>query len=335
LTRDHPHFPGQLGVPGTDNARGLRLDANGRVLWVDPNYPGVSDARDGTNPENPLRTVTAALTKCRAYSGDVIAVAPSAYWTYSNLALGRATPIAEEVVVTVPGVRIVGLYPSGALGVPWSVTQDGGIAIDVQAMDVLIEGFQFYDSVHTAPIAIRAQWGGPSVLYGENLTVRNCFFYGFPYGFAYGIQLDWTYNCHIHDNIFQLVATAAIHNLNAIGNPDFIVVEDNFFIACGIGVNLLDSSSCTIRRNEFMRCTNAIKMAGGNNNTILSNAVNGDGAGAANFIDLTGGANNLVADNWLGCTLAQYTGPGGTCDDATSGAWVNNHCINGDTVSAP
>jgi hypothetical protein len=331
LTRLNPVYPGQMGVPGTDNRTGLRLDTNGAIYYVDPNAIGVSNDRDGTDPTEPLQSVATALTKCRPYMNDVIAVAPSAYWIYANQGLGRATAIAEEVVVTVPGVRIVGVYPPGALGVPWRVTQNSGIAIDVQAMDVVIEGFQFYESLYATPIAIRAQWGGPSNLRGENLTVRHCFFYQMDYG----IQLNWTYNCFIHHNIFQETVTAAIHNLNTFGDPDYSVIEDNMFTDDTVAINLLDTDKCVIRRNEFVRCTDAIKMTGGSANNISANIINGNPAGAGNFIDLTGGAANMVCDNWFSCTLAQYTGPGGTCDDATSGMWIRNHCQDGCTVSNP
>ena len=66
LVRFPTLFPGQMGVPGTDTERGLRTHTTGAVFYVDPNYSGVSDLRDGTDPEDPLRTVAAALTKCQA-----------------------------------------------------------------------------------------------------------------------------------------------------------------------------------------------------------------------------------------------------------------------------
>jgi hypothetical protein len=65
---------------------------------------------------------------------------------------------------------------------------------------------------------------------------------------------------------------------------------------------------------------------------IHGNLVYGNGTGTNNFINLTGGANNLVSDNFLACTIAQYNV---TCSDATSGAWINNHCTNGDTTAPP
>jgi hypothetical protein len=309
LTRDLPHYPGQFGVPGTDNARGARLDTNGKVIWVDPNAVGVSDQRDGTNPENPLSTVAAALTKVRPYCNDVIAVAPSAYWIHADKTLGRALPVAEEVVVTVPGVRIVGLFSSGDLGVPWMPLTTNGVCITVYAMDVTVEGFCFWNSTVTTPVAIKAVWGGPNSYTGDNLTVRHCFFGS---SLSYGIQLDFSYYAQIYQNYFQGIATAAIVNLNTIGDPDYAHIYDNTFSQCGEAIKLLDSDGCF----------------------IFGNRIYGDAGGTRNFIDLTGGGNNLVADNWLGCTLAQYAVPN-TCADATSGVWVRNHCSNGETVGNP
>jgi hypothetical protein len=274
-----PFYPGQPGVPGTDHTRGLRLDSNGKIIWVDPNHVDPNDQRDGTNPDSPMRTVAAALTKCRAYMGDVIVVAPNSYWTYSDTSAGRATPVAEEVTVTVPGVRIVGLFPSGQLGVPWVPVTDNGVCITVHAMDVLVEGFCFWDNQGlTAPVAIRAEWDTP-INYGENLTVRHCWFGD---GMSYGVQLDYSWNAHIHDNIFQEVAVAAIQSMDVEGDPDYAVIHDNLFMNSGDAIDLEDVSECMIYRN----------------------AIFGDDGGTNNFIDLTGGSNNMVFDNWLGCTLA-------------------------------
>lgn len=307
LTRFPTLFPPQTGVPGTGHTRGLRLDPNGIVLWVDPNHVDANDNRDGTEPDSPLRTVAAALARCRAYMNDTIVVSPSSYWTYGNPAVGRATPIAEEVTVATPGVRIVGLMPSSSLGVPWVVTQNNGVAITVNAMDTLVEGFNFWEPTYTGATGILAQWDGPP--WGESVVIRNCFF---GYGLAYGIRLDYSWNALIHDNLFQECLTAAINSVDTYGDPDYAVIRDNLFVDNVAAIDLEDVSECTIYRN----------------------AIRGDAAGTNNFIDLTGGSENFVFDNWLGCTLAagQYNT---TCSDATSGLWVRNHCIDGETGAAP
>jgi hypothetical protein len=50
------------------------------------------------------------------------------------------------------------------------------------------------------------------------------------------------------------------------------------------------------------------------------------------MVNLTGGANNIVFDNYLACTIAQYD----TCNsDSTSGAWIGNKCTNGTTTAPP
>jgi len=305
LTRFKTLMPGQLGVPGTDNTTGLRIGTNGVIFYVDPNAAGVSDQRDGTDPEGPLATVTKALTLCRAYQNDTIIVAPSSYWTYADTSVGRATPVREEVIVSTPGVRIVGLMPSASLGVPWLVTQNGGVAITVNAASVLIEGFNFWEDTYTTPIAIDAYWSGVTS-YGDNVTIRNNFFGD---GLDHGIRLDFSYNTYIHDNTFQEIDTAAILSLDVAGDPDYCMIYGNRFNDNTAAIVLEDVSHCMIYNNMIM----------------------GDGTGTNNFVDLTGGSDNFVGGNYLGCTIAQYDT---TCSDATSGAWVGNHATNG-LITAP
>jgi hypothetical protein len=305
LVRLNPFYPGQMGVPGTDSETGLRLDTNGTIFYVDPNAVGVSDGRDGTNPIEPLETVAAALTHCQDYCNDTIVVAPSAYWTYGDLTATRITPIYEEVTVNVHGVRIVGLMPSSGLGVPWNAIQNNGVMITVNAMDVLIEGFNFWEPSFANVAAIYAQWNSPTY-YGENLTVRNNFF---GYGLEYGVRMDYSWNSHIHHNEFQEVGTAAINSVDVFGDPDYAIIEHNKFMWCVAAIDLEDTDECIIHGNVIM----------------------GDDGGTANYIDISGGNECIVSDNWLGCTKAQYPV---TCTDGVGNSlWVNNHCVDGDTLA--
>lgn len=307
LTRLNPWFPGQMGVPGTDADTGLRLDSNGIILYVDPNHVDNDDQRDGTNPTAPLTTVAEALTQCRAYRNDTIIVAPNSNWLHGDVRVGRATAIAEEVTVTVPGVRIIGLAPSGSLGVYWNPLTTSGVCITAHAIDVLIEGFCFWTNAVVTPVAILSEWDGVTK-WGDNLTVRNCFFES---GLDYGIQLDFCYYCDIHHNHFELCDTAAIHNLAAEGNPDF----SNF------------------HHNNFYNNAVALSLDGCTGTFIYDNRIMGAPAGTDNFIALAGGATNTVTNNWLACTIAQYDA---TCDGGGAGnAWINNHCIDGDPLAIP
>ena len=353
LTRFKTLFPGQMGVPGTDNERGLRSDCHGTIFYVDPNAVGVSDGRDGTDPEAPLQTVAKALTLCQAYRNDVIAVMFNGYWTYADVTSGRRTPIAEQVTVDVPGVRIVGVAPSSPLGVPWVNTANSGVAITVDAIDVVIEGFCFWNPTYTGCTAILAQWDGVTA-YADNLIVRNCFFYD---EFAIAIDLDYCYNSYIEDCVFQSV-DKGINNNGTNGDPDWLIIRNNVFTACTVAIDLDDTSYPIIEDNEIIDCPTGITFDGATaakikNNVvnitvgsgvtaihgrsssecvICGNVLNGDPTGTNNLIDLTGGSNAMVADNWLSCTIAQYDV---TCSDATSGAWVRNHCVDNETAAAP
>lgn len=326
LTRLYPFYPGQFGVPGTDSDRGLRLDSNGKVLYVDPNHVDANDQRDGTNPESPLATVAEALTQCRAYMNDVIVVMANSDWTYGNTGVGRATPIQESVIITTPGVRIVGVSP-GSLGVNWIPTANNATCITIRAMDVTIEGFNFWDSGYTGATGILAQWDAPTY-YGESFTIRHCAFYGL----AYGVQMDYTWYCNILDCSFENMTTAAIHNPSVYGEPDYCTIRGNIFIDNAADINLPACDYELIEGNRFLDVTAAIVTTTGDHNQVVSNTIEGDPTGTNNYINMTGGASNLVADNWLACTIAQYDV---TCSDSTSGSWVNNHCINGDTTANP
>jgi hypothetical protein len=195
-------------------------------------------------------------------------------------------------------------------------------------MDVLIEGFNFWNANSLAgTIGIYAGWNAP-IIYGENLTVRHCTFYGLDYG----VQLDYSWYCHVTDCLFEDIVTAAIFNPSVFGEPDYTFVERNTFLTCGAAIALPACDRCVIKDNVCQNCDAAIVFLAGDWNTIHGNMINEDPTGGNNYIDMTGGASNLVSNNYLGCTIAQYDV---TCSDSTSGQWVRNHCVNGETAAAP
>jgi len=313
-----------MGVPGGWTETGLRQHCTGTIFYVDPNYPGVSDQRDGTDPTDPLTTVAAALTKCEDYRGDVIVVMANNAWKWGDWVAGAGqytTAIIEEVTVDVHGVRIVGLSPSGAVGVVWQAAQAGGTCITVHAMDVLIEGFAF-QGCYTGPglayaqaDAISAVWGG--AFYGENLTVRNCHFSEYV---DTAIELEFSWYAHIHNNVFDRCAVVGIYADPAGSHTQYCNIHDNLFTNCGDAIALEVSDYNQIYRNSIYNIT---AQAGG-----LS---------TDEGINLTNGDYNMVFDNYFSCDLP--AGANGDWDDLnTAGgtdAWVNNHCMNGDATTAP
>lgn len=318
--------PGQFGVPGTDSRTGLREHSTGATFYVDPNYPGASDSRDGTDPTSPLLSVTAALTHCEPNRGDTIAVMHNGAWTYGDSTEDNITPIQEIVNINVPGVRLVGVSPS-SLGVPWLPTADSDTLITVSALDVLIEGFNFWPLAYNLVTGIYAPWNAP-LLYGESLTVRHCYFYNLDYG----IKLDYSWNDFITDCQFVGMTAAAIHNPSVYGEPDYLAVQRCLFRDNVADINLPDADQTLIDDNRFFGVTAAIAILAGGENQIVNNVIQGDPAGVNNFINLTGGASNVVSNNTLTCTIAQYDT---TCSDATSGSWGGNRCSDGFTTAAP
>ena len=319
LVRFNTLFPGQFGVQGTANETGLRDHCTGTIFYVDPNYTGVVDNRDGTDPLAPLATIGAALTKCQAYRGDVIAVMANDAWQFGS---GASYPIAimESVTVTVPGVSIVGVSPSGALGVVWYPAADGGTAITVAATDVLIEGFCF--TARPASIgaerAIYSAWNG-TTLFGDNMMVRNCYFGD---GINVGVQLEYAWNCYIEHCVFQETVAAAIY------------------------VDPLGSGAADLRIADcwFRDCAAAMSLQGCDASEIIHNRIwNADahaaGAATDEGIDLLNGDNNIIADNWFSCLLPVPAA--GDWDDLntdnvpSTNAWVGNHCENGLAVTSP
>lgn len=316
LVRLPPWFPGQFGVPGSDSIDGLRQSCEGKIFYVDPNYPGVSDQRDGTNPQDPLRTVGAALTKCRPYRGDVIAVMQNNAWTYADASDGQLIPIAEEVTVNVPGVRIVGVAAAGTLGVVWTPASNGGVCIRVNALDVTIEGFTFTDGAYVGCNAIVVLWNGTTA-HGDNCVIRNCIF---DDSVDTAIQLEFSWYTNIYNCLFNECDVAGI-----------------YVDPAGSGI-----SYCDIYNNWFHDCNAAMSIRGADNCRIVGNTIyNGLAQGAALATDLgidtTGGSDNTVAHNNFSCLLPVPAN--GDYNDlntaAATDAWLANYCMDGQSVTNP
>jgi hypothetical protein len=315
LIRLNPWYPGQMGVEGAWTDTGLRTHCTGTIFYVSPNHPGASDGRDGTDPNDPLLTVAAAISRCESYRGDVIAVMHHGFWQY-----GPGTPyptaITEEVTIDKHGVRLVGLSPS-SIGVVWYPASNGGTCITVSAIDVIIEGFCFDEGAYTGCNAIYCEWDG-ATLWGENLTVRNCLFSDTV---DIAIQLEYAWYCDIHHNFFQECDTYGIYVDTAGSGVAYALIHDNIFHDCAIAVSLLGGSD----NNQVW------------NNSVYNGNAQGGGAAANEGVNTTGGAQNQVFNNWFSCALP---GPGnGDFNDlnsaAATDAWINNYCLNGQTTTNP
>jgi len=326
LQRFNSLFPGQYGVPGAWTDTGLRMHSTGTVFYVDPNFPGASDARDGTDPTSPLLTVATAITKCEAYRGDVIAVMGNAGWYYTEGGAGYTTVIAEEVTVDVPGIKIVGLAPSAMTNVMWTPASDGGTCITVHECDVLIEGFTFTEGQTYAAcgIAIDTTYDG-ATMFGDSLTVRNCLF---DDTVDIAIQCDFPWYCHFHNNYFAQCDNYGIYAAAAGDGLSFSLIHDNVFNMVGEtdsggAITLLsDSDNNHIYNNQIYNAAATVPAAATDEGIVFA----------------AGGTNNQISNNWFSCPLP---GPGaGDWDDlnttgGATNAWVHNMCTNGIAVTQP
>jgi len=325
LQRLNPWYPGQFGVPGAWTDTGERMHCTGTVFYVDPNMPGVSDQRDGTDPTEPLATVAMALTKVQPQRGDVIVVMSNDYWCYApggeGVSADYITPISESITIpyTCSGVRIVGIS-NGTLGVMWQPAANLGTCITCHAIDVVIEGFIFTAGDFVACDGIYAEWDG-TTLFGENLTVRHC---SFDITVQTAIQLEYSWYCDIHNNKFWQCANYGIEVDVAGSGIQFCAIHDNAFHDVGAAISLLgDSDNNEVYGNHLYNRT----------------AITG-GAAANVFINTTGGDYNLIHHNTMSCDPGPGNGdysdtcsPGGSIPETD--AWIENYLPAGPTTGAP
>lgn len=309
----------QAGVLGCwDTRREGRLFAEDcRVMYVQPNHPLATDLGNaGEDPGTPFATVQAAINRCRPYTGDTVYVGGNDGWIYGGGAPTWNTLVQESAVLNVPGVRLVGVAPG--LGVYWTAAAAGQFCLTVTALDCLIEGFAFYGGgVAGGCNGIYAEWDG-ATLFADNVVIGNCFF---DDAIDTAIQLEYVWYGRIFDCVFQECDDYGIY-VDPLGSAaDYCNIHDNHFLDIGTSAMALNGcGNTTIFRNSVFN----------------SNAVGG-GAATDEGIDLTGGADNMVYDNYLSCILPAAA-PGDYDDLNTAGAgdaWINNHCLNGDAVTNP
>ena len=239
-------------------------------------------------------------------------------WQYGEPNDGFILPISENVVVTVPGVRIVGVAPASSLGVVWYPASNGGTCIQVNACDVTIEGFCFDQGTFAGCNAIAALWNGTTA-HGDNLTVRHC---TFTDTVDTAIALEFAWYCNIYGNQFEACDAYGIYVDPAGSGARFCNIYENIFHDCAVAMALNGVDDTRIWNNEIY---NAAAMAG---------------AAAANQgIDITLGQRDMIYNNFFSCILPAAA-PGAidtfcTSDAALTSAWVGNHCLNGLLVTSP
>jgi len=313
VIRQQPFYPGQAGVGGSDVERGLRERSEGIVLFVDTNHPMATDAGDGTDPENPLLTITGAMTRLTALQtaigktliGSVIVIAPGTY------AESVTTPTGTDYV-TVIGGGSNDMSPSWTSG-----------SADLPCLIVASHCWRFTGIRFHSPLNV------PSVVLSRGADV--------PWGTAGNDAASTTI-----DHCMFLGNLTGMGGLAFHGAPALCFIRDNWFYyhnnagntAYGISVTSAGSANpymCRIERNMFVENDNHITRAGGIgsfnvsmflNNTFMTGSQVPTTGGV--YLDLRAGTlgMNTVNGNVF---PGDYSNTGGYYANAAApGNWVGN-----------
>ena len=327
LIRLQPWYPGQLGVYGSDVPRGLRWEPTGIVMYVDNVSADANDAHDGTNPEAPMLTIQAAVTKLIAHqtaqgvslSGSVIVVAGTGY--------------TENVVIPNTAPKYCTLMGGGptAFKPTWAATTATAPCLDIRAEGWVIEGFEFdcpasaagVRVVDTLPVAADTAY---------KAVIRDCVFDGLWSG-LYGIEFYGApHRVHVLNNWFL--------ELNAAGAAYGIIVTDSTHsnpYECAIVGNRFTENDNHVGSLGSIRAWNVSLFKG---NIFEEGVINP----TTLYLDLRGGTRgyNIVTGNWFG---GAYTNAGGYYANAATpnSCWVGNFAEptpatvgdNGLTVAVP
>lgn len=307
---------GVWGVDFTDIwAHSLNTDAH--VFFVQPNAVQATDnGNTGEDPQTPFATITAALARCADNRGDTILVGGNDAWTYGGGSTWQ-TPITEDVTVNVEGVHIIGVT-ADPLGVPWQPATDGGVCCTINALGVEVAGFCFQDPTWTAATGIYCDWDGATA-FGENAQIHHCMFYA---DLAIGIQLEYSWNNHIHDCEFQEVPLGIYADAGGSGFA-YAVIERCYFRDCSTAA-IIDTSGGA-DDNRVSDCW------------IWNTTAQAAGVATDQGIVFTNGSTNLVTACHFSCLLPVPAN--GDWDDlntaSATDAWINCYCMNGETVTNP
>ena len=299
--RLQPWYPGQMGVPGSDVPRGLRTSSAGVVLYVAADHPNATATADGTDPENPLTTITAAMARLVTFHAEasiqaensVIVVSPGVYT--DNIDIADAT------------------YPEGCTLLAAGATQfdviwrpASGDALVLNQSNWVVDGFHFQPPDDGAGIKLTWDTTG-----GHGAVIQNCFFNGRWGTGLYGLELSGSpYNVTIQDNWFTEFSTnqaAIITIANTVASAFQNLFLRNFFQECAQYItNTAEGyNACIFADNIFAVATGLL-------------------AATTTYMDLGGpghGYNQVVGNYFPG----DYSNVGGyTAEGAGTDSWYGN-----------
>ena len=274
---------------------GMLYGTTGNVFFVCAT--GGSDSYAGTDPDNPMATIDAAVNKCTASKGDVIYVMP-----------GHAETLAAAITMDVAGVSIIGLGQGTNRGTITVAANIDGITMTAANCAVRNLYFVAGTAAHTATINIAAadcEVADCRFLCGANnletititadgnyAKVERCYFTITADGPDSAIRLEGaSVGVIIRGNLFNGGDTAASTWDNAAvyssSTPQGNVIEGNrgfYSVINGAGVQIIFTGSAT--------------------GILADNYVYSDAGTGANLVD----PGSMGAFNTLQCDIIDNTG---------------------------
>lgn len=309
LIRQSPFYPGQLGVRGSDVQRGMRWEPTAIVMYVDPDNNNATDQADGTDPENPMETIQAAVTKLTAHQTNM-AVSLSG----SIIVLGG---MAYTETVTIPAAApdycsIVG--GSASYHRPtWASDAGANNCLTIQAEGWTIEGIEFNCPASAAGIRVEEHTVNGTNAY-KTIIKNNVFdglwsgLYGIDfYGAPHRVQILDNWFIEMHQGNNQAFCIMVTDSAVGPGNPYQCAIIGNRFSDSDNYVGNINSNrgfnSCLIQGNVFEV------------GTLIIPAI---------YLDLRGGSqgDNIVVGNYFSGTYSIATGY--AANAANPGNWVGN-----------
>jgi hypothetical protein len=307
--RLQPWFPGQFGVPGSDVQRGLRWEPTGIVLYVDPDSNNDSDAADGTDPENPMTTIQAAVNKLIAHqtamgcslSGSVIVLGGMAYTEAVTI------PATAPTYCTIVGARPSRFRPT------WASDAAASPCLTVRAEGWTIRGIEFDCPASSSGIKLEEVTATHTAY---KTAIEDCTFDGLFSG-RYGIEFYGApHRVRIANNWFI--------EMHQGDNSAFCLCVTNSAVGPG------NPYQCEIVGNRFIDSDNYVGSLGSArawNVSLFQGNVFEEGLIVipALYLDLRGGSRgyNIVTGNFFGGT---YSNAGGYYANALTpnSCWVGN-----------
>jgi hypothetical protein len=275
-------------------------------IWNNTRFVDVNTGSNGNSGKSPTRaweTLTYAFTQMA--KNDTLMVAPGDYsGNYSS-------PLNADAAFC----ALIGVQATDIGFGPWSAGTAGSPILSMRARGWRISGFEFDGVSDDASVTLTTS--GTS---NSNFTqIENCLFTGGIYGIDWSGAPTYTmiYNCLFED----ITTQAFICSDSSTDVPRRCVIHMNHFRenAADISMNPRGFKSSTISSNFFQ--------------------LDGISRDSTVLIDTRGGGGNIIVDNYLDITKAQYTDDGATAFIRTSATdyGAGNHCKDGeadDEISA-